>query len=570
MLVFKSIWGTFVNGVGFQCALRQSNPMILSGGRCIHRSCISASIRAVNHDGIYTAQEVRDVVKQEGGFMLMSQLPVVLKQFKGKGVKKSMEALSSEGLFSIQCKPDGCTYFLTIEDKKCVAEKALMKRMIPNNKVDYVPKEKVDKLPLVPYKQTKKIAVVADRKSSNEAVAKIRKELSVMKGTHFKFVGYDTETKPVFEKGGFHPPAMIQLATPTTAYLFRLKYEKMNPNNSVMTKSLKKLLADPSVIKVGINTYQDMKELRYYGKDCVGDGKSYLDLRPIARVCWPNLHQRRFGLQSLAAAALGWHLPKSKQLSLKNWEMNELTEAMKQYAASDAFVALDLLDALVDNKASLFQDGTCTAEQVRYIIKKERGSVLVSQFIEKYENVYGKRPFKKGKATKGLKELAKSGHFGIECKADGSTFLLTRALYDGTCTAEQVRDIIEKQGGCMNVSQFVQKYISIYGNMAFKKGKATKGLKKLAKSGLFAVERKANGATVVFHTCTAEQVRDIIEREGGSVLVSQFVQKYESIYGTWPFKKGKATKKLMEVSKSGYFGVGRKTDGCTYFLTSSL
>ena len=250
--------------------------------------------------------------------------------------------------------------------------------------------------------------------------------------------------------------------------------------------------------------------------------------------------------------------------------MNELTEAMKQYAASDAFVALDLLDALVDNKASLFQDGTCTAEQVRYIIKKERGSVLVSQFIEKYEDVYGKRPFKKGKATKGLKELAKSGHFGIECKADGSTFLLARALYDGTCTAEQVRDIIEKQGGCMNVSQFVQKYISIYGNMAFKKGKATKGLKKLAKSGLFAVERKANGAIVVFHTCTAEQVRDIIEREGGSVLVSQFVQKYESIYGTWPFKKGKATKKLMEVSKSGYFGVGRKTDGCTYFLTSSL
>ena len=274
----------------------------------------------------------------------------------------------------------------------------------------------------------------------------------------------------------------------------------------------------------------------------------------------------------LTAAALGWHLPKT--LTKSDWETNKLTEAMKQYAAADAFVALDLLDALVDTTTSSSQDGTCTAELVRDIIKKEGGSMEVPQFVQKYMNIYGKRPFGKGKATKALKELAKSRLFGmIESKADSTFFLTSSLLYlsrDGACTSYQVRDIIEKQGGCMNVSQFVQKYISIYGNMAFKKGKATKGLKKLAKSGLFAVERKANGAIVVFHTCTAEQVRDIIEREGGSVLVSQFVQKYESIYGTWPFKKGKATKKLMEVSKSGYFGVGRKTDGCTYFLTSSL
>lgn len=138
---------------------------------------------------------------------------------------------------------------------------------------------------------------------------------------------------------------------------------------------------------------------------------SYLDLRLIARVCWPNLSQRRFGLQSLAAAALSWHLPKSKQLSLKNWEMNKLTETMKQYAASDAFVALDLLDALVNNKASLYLDCTWKAEQVRDIIKKQGGSMNVSQFVQKYISIYGKRPFKKGKATKGLKELAKSGLF---------------------------------------------------------------------------------------------------------------------------------------------------------------
>ena len=216
----------------------------------------------------------------------------------------------------------------------------------------------------------------------------------------------------------------------------------------------------------------------------------------------------------LTAAALGWHLPKT--LTKSDWETNKLTEAMKQYAAADAFVALDLLDALVDTTTSSSQDGTCTAElvrdiikkegdsrtsaeQVRDIIKKEGGSMEVPQFVQKYMNIYGKRPFGKGKATKALKELAKSRLFGmIESKADSTFFLTSSLLYlsrDGACTSYQVRDIIEMQGGSMNVSQFVQKYISIYGNMPFKKGKATKGLKELAKSGHFGIKCKANGST---------------------------------------------------------------------------
>ena len=55
----------------------------------------------------------------------------------------------------------------------------------------------------------------------------------------------------------------------------------------------------------------------------------------------------------------------------------------------------------------------------------------VSQIFQKYISIYGKRPFKKGKAMKALKELAKSELFGmIECKANGSTFFLTSTFKD--------------------------------------------------------------------------------------------------------------------------------------------
>jgi hypothetical protein len=111
-----------------------------------------------------------------------------------------------------------------------------------------------------------------------------------------------------------------------------------------MTDSLMKLLSDPSVIKVGIGVLNDARELnRVHGRDCCGDGSSYLDLGPLAGMRWPNV--RRTGLRNLTATVLGYRLSKAQQM--KNWEMAHLTPAMEAYAAADAHVALDLLAAIV-------------------------------------------------------------------------------------------------------------------------------------------------------------------------------------------------------------------------------
>ena len=151
--------------------------------------------------------------------------------------------------------------------------------------------------------------------------------------------------RPKFNKGGNnHPPALLQLATSTTAYLFRLKHEGMHPTNCPMTNSLLTLLSDTSIIKVGVGIHEDITELkRTYGQTTCGNGSSYLDLGPLAKIRHPQI--KRAGLRNLTATLLNWKLSKAQQM--KNWEMKTLTVAMQAYAASDALVALDLLAAII-------------------------------------------------------------------------------------------------------------------------------------------------------------------------------------------------------------------------------
>ncbi len=106
----------------------------------------------------------------------------------------------------------------------------------------------------------------------------------------------------------------------------------------------------PTIIKVGAGIHADIMELnRIYGANTCGDGTSYLDLAPLVGQRWPAI--RRPGLRNLTATVLGYQLSKAQQM--KNWEMEHLTSAMMDYAAADAFVALDLLTAILGMRISI-------------------------------------------------------------------------------------------------------------------------------------------------------------------------------------------------------------------------
>lgn len=223
-----------------------------------------------------------------------------------------------------------------------------------------VPKTAISTLPPYQRARGKRIVVVTSASSSEAAVSHIRAELESAKRkrlqhgstdgkdralTSVQFVGFDTETRPKYHKGGdSHPPALIQIATFTTAYLFRLQHDGMNHHDSPMTKSLQKLLSDRSILKVGAGIRMDARELnRVYGANCCGNGESYLDLIPLAKERWPEI--KRCGLRNLTATVLHCSLSKAQQM--KNWEIRTLTPAMIEYAAADAFVALDLLSMIL-------------------------------------------------------------------------------------------------------------------------------------------------------------------------------------------------------------------------------
>ena len=73
-------------------------------------------------------------------------------------------------------------------------------------------------------------------------------------------VGFDTETKPKYVKGAFsHPVALVQLATASVCMLFHLAAFS---TDQPIPAPLLDLLADTSVLKVGVGVSADVKAIR--------------------------------------------------------------------------------------------------------------------------------------------------------------------------------------------------------------------------------------------------------------------------------------------------------------------
>ena len=68
-------------------------------------------------------------------------------------------------------------------------------------------------------------------------------------------VGIDTETRPNFKPGGMNPVALLQVATETTCFLFRL-------NCMGLPTCVIRLLEDKSTLKVGLSLHDDWAQLR--------------------------------------------------------------------------------------------------------------------------------------------------------------------------------------------------------------------------------------------------------------------------------------------------------------------
>lgn len=139
-------------------------------------------------------------------------------------------------------------------------------------------------------------------------------------------LGFDIETRPSFRVGESHPPALIQLASRTAAYVFQLhRIRQVQP--------LLDVLADPAITKAGVAIPDDLKKLRgHYAFEPAG----FVDIAPIAR----DLGYKQTGLRALSGLLFGFRLSKREQRS--NWAAHVLSRGQLVYAATDAWVSREL------------------------------------------------------------------------------------------------------------------------------------------------------------------------------------------------------------------------------------
>lgn len=148
------------------------------------------------------------------------------------------------------------------------------------------------------------------------------------------FVGFDTESKPTFTAGEVSGgPDVIQLATPTDAWIFQLRVD-------ACLDVVRQVLQSQDVVKVGFGLHSDHTQIR---------ARLGVEVRPVIdldTVFSRQGYPRTIGVRGAMAVAAGLSFTKSKRVTTSNWSVAQLDARQLTYAANDAFAALKVLEAL--------------------------------------------------------------------------------------------------------------------------------------------------------------------------------------------------------------------------------
>lgn len=153
--------------------------------------------------------------------------------------------------------------------------------------------------------------------------------------SHERLIGFDTETRPSFTAGVVNRVALMQLSTAERCYLIRL-------NKVPLDKALIDILCDEAVTKVGVGVQNDIRALnmlRHFR------ARGFVDLQD--EVSQFGIEDR--SLRKLSGIILGKKVSKAQRLS--NWEAKVLTQSQQLYAATDAWVCVEIFRRLFGDGA---------------------------------------------------------------------------------------------------------------------------------------------------------------------------------------------------------------------------
>ena len=176
-------------------------------------------------------------------------------------------------------------------------------------------KNEINALPLIQYDGD--IEILTSKDNIHAAINDLK---------NYDLIGFDTETKPTFVKGPLNPPSIMQLACDDKVYIFQI-------DNDKIFKQLSSILSNENITKCGVSVDRDLIELMYLSPF---DPISFVDLGNVARENEIPHH----GLRGLVAMFLKHRISKGSQTS--DWSRISLSDSQISYAATDAWVSLEL------------------------------------------------------------------------------------------------------------------------------------------------------------------------------------------------------------------------------------
>ena len=160
---------------------------------------------------------------------------------------------------------------------------------------------------------------------THDALVRASKELS-----KHSIIGFDTETRPSFKAGVTNKVALLQLSTPTSCFLIRL-------NRLPLSREVLSILSSEEIKKVGADVRNDisaLNKLHHFTPN------GFIDLQ--SEVSKYGIEDK--SLRKISGIVLGKKVSKAQRLS--NWEAKQLTPQQQMYAATDAWVCLEIYKQL--------------------------------------------------------------------------------------------------------------------------------------------------------------------------------------------------------------------------------
>ena len=188
--------------------------------------------------------------------------------------------------------------------------------------IESISNEDVTALPAVQYEG--EIVVVESPQALSEACDHLAQQ---------SIIGFDTETRPSFTAGVVNKVALLQLYGGGKCFLIRL-------NRVQMSKALTDILHNPEILKIGAAVKNDIVGLNKLRHFTAG---GFVDLQDIVEKY--NIKDK--SLRKISGIVLGKKVSKAQRLS--NWEAKLLTPQQQIYAATDAWVCVEIYKALLNS-----------------------------------------------------------------------------------------------------------------------------------------------------------------------------------------------------------------------------